>query len=89
MAIPTYTLPNTRMVRVVIREDADIFTILFPMRIVLSIFGESEMTFSRMIARLSPCSDRACILILFTVVMDVSAEEKKAESAINIRTVIA
>jgi len=44
-----------------------------------------EIIFSRITARLLPCSARDCIRILFTVVIAVSAEEKNEESAISIR----
>ena len=70
---------------VVMREETDIFTMLFPINTVLSIFGELEIIFSRITARLLPCSARDCIRILFTVVIAVSAEEKNEESAISIR----
>ena len=53
---------------------------LFPIKIVLSIFEESEMTFSSIFAFRFPCSARDWIRILFTVVRDVSAEEKNADS---------
>ena len=57
---------------------------LFPIKTALSIFGASEITFSRITARLSPCSESDCIRILFTVVIAVSAEEKNDERAISI-----
>lgn len=85
VAIPTYAFPRIFMVSVVMREETDIFTMLFPINTVLSIFGESEIIFSRITARLLPCSARDCIRILFTVVIAVSAEEKNEESAISIR----
>ena len=46
------------------------------------------MIFSRIIARLSPGEARDCTLILLTVVMAVSAEEKNAESKIRIITAV-
>lgn len=76
VVIPTYAFPRIFMVSVVMREETDIFTMLFPINTVLSIFGESEIIFSRITARLLPCSARDCIRILFTVVIAVSAEEK-------------
>ena len=60
-------------------------TMLFPMRIVLSILLESEITLSSIFALLSPCSTRDWTRIRFTVVMDVSADEKNAESNTRIR----
>ena len=48
-------------------------------------YPELEIIFSRITARLFPCSARDCIRILFTVVIAVSAEEKNEESAISIR----
>ena len=85
VVIPTYAFPRIFMVSVVMREETDIFTMLFPINTVLSIFGELEIIFSRITARLLPCSARDCIRILFTVVIAVSAEEKNEESAISIR----
>ena len=85
VAIPTYAFPRIFMVSVVMREETDIFTMLFPINTVLSIFGESEIIFYIITARLLPCSARDCIRILFTVVIAVSAEEKNEESAISIR----
>ena len=38
LAIPTATFPETSMANVVTREDAKIFTILLPIKMVLSIF---------------------------------------------------
>jgi hypothetical protein len=67
------------------RADTAILTTLLPIKIVLSILPESEMIFSTIAARLLPVSAKDCIRILFTVVMAVSAEEKKAESRIRIR----
>ena len=85
VVIPTYAFPRIFMVSVVMREETDIFTMLFPINTVLSIIGELEIIFSRITARLLPCSARDCIRILFTVVIAVSAEEKNEESAISIR----
>ena len=76
MLILTAALPKSLMVMVVAREDALMFTMLLPMRIVLSSLPESSITVKRMEARLSPCSARDWIRILFTVVIEVSADEK-------------
>ena len=75
----TAALPNKRMVMVVAREDAVIFTMLFPIRIVLKSLPESSITFRSVRARLSPWSAKDWIRILFTVVIEVSAEEKNAD----------
>lgn len=45
VVIPTYAFPRIFMVSVVMREETDIFTMLFPINTVLSIFGESEIIF--------------------------------------------
>ena len=66
------------------KEDALMFTMLLPMRIVLSSLPESSITVKRMEARLSPCSARDWIRILFTVVIEVSADEKNADKQISI-----
>ena len=68
------------MVNVVAREDADILTMLFPIKIVLNIFPGFESIFSTRAARLSPPSASVWIRTRFTQVRDVSAEEKNAES---------
>ncbi len=65
----------------VIRAEAAMLTTLFPMRMVLSILLELDITFSRIAAFLFPCSFRDWTRILFTVVMEVSAEEKNADRA--------
>ena len=66
-------------VSVVMREETDIFTMLFPIKIVLSIFPELEIIFSRIMARLFPCSAREWIRMrLAAVIGCLRKEEKKA-----------
>ena len=65
------------------------FTMLFPIKIVLSIFPELEIIFSRIMARLFPCSAREWIRMRLAAVMDVSAEEKKADNSTRISMVTA
>ena len=62
-------------------EDADRFTMLFPIRIAESIFPESFVMRRTRSAFLSPFSESVRIRILFTVVNAVSEEEKNEESA--------
>lgn len=64
------------------RRNRHIYNIV-SVNTVLSIFGELEIIFSRITARLLPCSARDCIRILFTVVIAFPAEEKNEESAIS------
>ena len=89
MATPMYMLPNTFIVKVVAREDAAMFTILLPINMVLSILLELEITFSNVMARLFPCSAREWIRMRLAAVIDVSAEEKKADSNTRISMVTA
>ena len=77
--IPTLPLPKQRMASRVAREDAEMLTILFPIKIAESILPECSCTFVRVIAFVFPSSTNDRIFILFTVVREVSADEKKAE----------
>jgi hypothetical protein len=77
-------LPQRFNARVVTREAAERFTMLFPIRIALSIFPESSVAFRTVFDRLSPSSASALSFILFAVVREVSAEEKKAERSTRI-----
>ena len=86
VAIPTKVFPKTSMVNVVMMADAAMFTMLLPIRMVLSIFPESAITFSRTRAFLLPCSTKDWIRIRLTVVRAVSAEEKKAERSTMMTT---
>ena len=81
VATPTALFPKIFMVRVVKREDADRFTILFPMRIALSILLCCSITFDKTTAFSIPDSARVLTLILFTVVSAVSDDEKNADNA--------
>ena len=69
---------------VVVKAEAERFTILLPIRIALSILGESSIIFNTMSALLSPSSDRLRSLMELTMVSAVSADEKKADKAIKI-----
>ena len=51
VAIPTALLPNNLIVNVVISDDAERLTRLFPMRIALSIFPCSSITLVKIMAR--------------------------------------
>ena len=64
-------------------EEAERLTMLFPIKMALSILPESSVMRSTRSARLSPSSARVRIRILFTVVRAVSAEEKNAERKIK------
>jgi hypothetical protein len=68
----------------VARADAEILTILFPMRIADSILLLFSRILSTSAAFLFPSSARDLILILFTVVRAVSADEKNADNRIKI-----
>ena len=62
------------------REEAERFTILFPIKIVLNSFPGFSIHFNTSVALLSPSSARERILCRFVVVSAVSAEEKNADS---------
>ena len=63
-------------------------TILLPIRIALSIFPYLSKTSSAVFALLFPSSARVLSLTLFTVVSDVSAEEKNADNKTKIISAI-
>ena len=52
-------------------------------------YPELEIIFSRIMARLFPCSAREWIRMRLAAVMDVSAEEKKADNSTRISMVTA
>ena len=56
VAIPAPLLPSSFVATTVAIEDAEIFTMLFPIKIVLKSFGESAVNFSTRLARLLPVS---------------------------------
>ena len=70
--------------KVVVREEADKFTTLLPINMALSICVFSSISLSTREAFLFLSSANDLIRILFTVVKQVSADEKKAESASRI-----
>ena len=84
VATPAPTLPNSLMASDVVSDDAERFTMLLPIRMAESIFGEFSVTLSTFSAFLLPASARVLMRILFTVVRAVSEDEKNAESANNI-----
>ena len=79
VAIPEPISQKMSIARIVARDDAKIFTILFPIRIAESILPLSLVTFNTFAARLSPFSAMFFMRILFTVVSAVSDDEKNAE----------
>ena len=58
VAIPTDELPNAFVANMVVSDDAEIFTILFPISIVLMSLLESSVTLRTRPALLLPLSDR-------------------------------
>ena len=84
VATPAATLPNIEMASDVVSDDAERFTILFPIRMADNIFEEFSVIFKTLSAFLLPASDNVLIRIRFTVVRAVSADEKNAESANSI-----
>ena len=67
----------------VARDDAEMLTILFPIRTAESILLRLFIILSTSAAALLPSSARLCILILLTAVSAVSADEKKADKMIR------
>jgi hypothetical protein len=80
VAYPIALDPNSSIVRVVVSDEAEIFTRLFPIRIQLSILLCESRTLRAVFARTFPACARFRIRIRFTVVSAVSADEKNAES---------
>ena len=76
------------MVKVVASAEAEILTILFPTRMVLSILLYLDRIFITEAAFLSPSSARPFIFSSFSVVKAVSQEEKKADNATKIISAI-
>lgn len=64
----------------VVKDEAEIFTILFPIKIALSIFSFLSMTFKRTAAELFPSSIKVTTRNRLMVIRAVSADEKNAES---------
>ena len=81
VAIATPEPPNSNEYTiVVVNAEAERFTMLFPIRIALSNFEGFSVILITVFARLFPSSAKERILILFTVVKHVSADEKKADN---------
>ena len=78
---PVKLLPKIFIVSAVASAEAEIFTMLLPIRIALNILPEFSFILATVTALLLPSSIKERILILFTVVNAVSAEEKKADKA--------
>ena len=81
VAIPAPALPKNFVASTVAMEDAEIFTMLFPIKIALNSFPGASITFASTMARSSPSSTSARTRSLLTVVSAVSAEEKNADNA--------
>ena len=79
VARPTYAFPNTEIVSVVARAEAEILTMLLPIKMAESILEDWSRIISTLFAFLLSSSARSWICILLTVVRAVSAEEKNAE----------
>ena len=62
-------------------DEAVRFTILLPIKTALNILEELSVTASTLAARLLPSSASVRIRMRFTVVREVSAEEKKPDSS--------
>jgi hypothetical protein len=77
--MPAPALPSRRSANEVASEEAERFTILLPIKIVLSNLPGWSINFNTSAARLLPSSDKARILCLLTVVKAVSAEEKNPD----------
>ena len=83
VAMPAPAFPKKLVASKVAMEEAEMFTILFPIKIALNSFPGSSMTLESMMARESPSSTRARTRSLLTVVSAVSAEEKNADKHYN------
>ena len=79
VATPAPVFPSRSIASTVAMEEEEIFTILLPIKIALSILPESSITFPSVIAFLLPSSIMERIRIRFTVVNAVSEQEKKAD----------
>ena len=88
VAIPAPMLPQRLTAKVVAREDAERFTMLFPIKMALNNLPESSVIARTCFARLSPASARERRRILFTVVSAVSAEEKNADKISKMARII-
>ena len=77
---PTATLPNRFVIRMVIREDAEMFTMLLPIKIALSSLLGFSTSFNTRAALRTLSSARFRKRILLTVVRAVSLDEKNADS---------
>jgi hypothetical protein len=83
VARPTNRLPKNFVLSIVASADADIFTTLFPIRIVDKSFEEFSLiliTRAAFLALLPPSSITVFSLFMLTVVSAVSADEKKPDN---------
>jgi hypothetical protein len=85
--LPKPAFEAKEIARVVVREEADRFTILLPIRIALSILSGFSTMDKTLAALLFPSSARALIRWRFTVVRAVSAEEKNADKISSITNI--
>ncbi len=85
-ATPIPSFPNIEITKDVVNDDAAILTRLLPTRIVDKSCSLLSRSFCTSCARrLFSSSAKVLILILDTAINDVSADEKNAESIINIK----
>ena len=78
--------PKSFMQKTVATEEQPIFTMLFPIRIVVKALSKFSTIFRQFFARLSPRSERYLRRIVLTVENAVSIDEKNADK--NIQTII-
>ncbi len=87
VAIAAPWLPNSSSTTEVVREEADRFTTLLPIRMALNILAGFSTSFNRTRARLFPSSARLRTRSLLTVVREVSAEENRADNINRINSI--
>ena len=83
----TAKFPHLFCTKMVVRDEAAMFTMLFPIRIALSILSGFSFSFNTSIAFLLPLSAKDLSLMALTVVRAVSEDEKKADIANRITIV--
>ena len=96
VAIPTAVAPlmpapierASFVASMVVREEAERFTILLPIKTALKSLPGFSMSRLTVLAVLFPSSSRLRIRILLTVVSAVSADEKKADNSTRIKRIM-
>lgn len=88
VASPTHLLPKVLITIVAVRDEAEMFTMLLPIKIALNILLGSSTSLSTVFAFFTPSSDKALIRSLLVVVNAVSEAEKKADKSNNISNII-